>query len=170
MRKDAILNHKSRVRFKTCSHVCCHMPSSGNARKGSIITLHYKQEDISLREGKKVFCFHKASPWHRDPFFLPSLLLLLSNLGDIPLRRNTGVVVTNRKMKEFSASQGWQEAVKVCPAPLGCSEKGYQMETKDPFNPGSSSADWKHCQRKLSCSRPLVSSETSPLILLRKQG
>ena len=153
MRKDAIHNHKSRVCFKTCSRVCYHMPSSGSARKGSIITLHYKQEDLSLREGKKVFRFHRASSWHTDPFLLPSLLRLLSNLGDIPLGRNIGVVVRNRKMKEFSASQGWQEAVKVCPAPLGCSEKGYQKEIKDPFNPGSSSADWKHCWRKLSCSR-----------------
>ena len=107
MRKDAIHNHKSRVCFKTCSRVCYHMPSSGSARKGSIITLHYKQEDLSLREGKKVFRFHRASSWHTDPFLLPSLLCLLSNLGDIPLGRNIGVVVKNRKMKEFSASQGW---------------------------------------------------------------
>lgn len=66
MRKDAIHNHKSRVCFKTCSHVCYHMPSSGSARKGSIITLHYKQEDLSLR-AKKCSVFIEPAPGTGTP-------------------------------------------------------------------------------------------------------
>lgn len=42
--------------------------------QGKYYYLHYKQEDLSLREGKRVSCFHRARSWHRDPFLFHSHL------------------------------------------------------------------------------------------------
>ena len=46
-------------------------------------------DKTKLREVKRVFCFHKTSSWCRTLSILPQPPLL-SNLGYIPLRRNTG--------------------------------------------------------------------------------